>query len=167
MRYPLVLGTILAVVACCRPILADEPPSGEAAWKLPSLPRNKIPNTEDAYGETAKRQGLEGRVLVAFDVTPKGTTENINVIWAEDDALGKQTVHLLSRSHFEVPNDWATSGALIRWRLGFVYCLFPSGMSDEFAIPVGKVYVTGSRLPGAPVRTKPAPGTGSCVKSPG
>lgn len=165
MRYRLVFGTILAVAACCRPILADEPPAGEAAWKLPSLPPAKLPSSEDWYGPANKRQGLEGRVLAAFDITTKGAVQNIKVVWAENDLLGAQTAHLLSGAHFEVPKDWATSGALIRWRIGFVYCLVPSGQSEEFAIPVNKVYVSGARLPGAPVRTKPAPGsTDTCGK---
>jgi hypothetical protein len=58
-----------------------------------------------------------------------------------------------------VCSHWNVSGAFVRWRLGFVYCLAHSGQSDEFAIPVvTTVTVKGSRLPGAPVRSQPGPG---------
>jgi hypothetical protein len=147
----------LALVASWSPILADEPSSADSAWELPKLPHATFSKREDWYGPQAKRLGVEGRVLVAFDIATAGDAKNVSIIWAENELLGTQTSRLLSGAHFDVPKDWATSGAARRWRAGFVYCLVPSGQSDEFAIPVAKIYLNGSRLRGAPVHTRSGP----------
>jgi hypothetical protein len=146
-----------------RPIQADEPSSSDHAWELPKLPHVTFSKAEDWYGPQAKRLGMEGRVLVAFDITMGGLSKNVSILWAENAILGTQTTRLLCGAHFDAPTDWATSGAGRRWRAGFVYCLVPSAQSDEFAIPVEKVYLNGSRLPSAPVRTRPrANSSGVC-----
>jgi len=125
--------------------------AGETPANIPLLPHAKFPN-EDWYGAKAKRLGIEGRVLVAFDVTAKGAAKNISILWSENDLLAAQTTRFLSAVRFDVPRDWQTTGALRRWRLGFVYRLSPSGQpqpsrqSDEFAIPVEIIGITGSRL---------------------
>jgi hypothetical protein len=161
-RYQAVLALALALVASWRPILADEP-SADSGWELPKLPHLTLSTREDWYGPQAKLLGVEGRVLVAFDITAAGATKNVSILWGENALLGAHTTRLLSGVHFDVPKDWATSGAGRRWRVGFVYCLVPSGQSDEFAIPVEKVYINGSRLPGAPVHTSPPPkASGQC-----
>src|SRR6267143_2856747 len=111
------------------------------AWKAPLLPKVELPQQGDPYSEQGKRLGLEGRVLIAFDITPAGSTENLSIIWAEDPTLAAKTMRLLTGARFKVPADWGTSGAWRRWRAGFVYCLPPSGQSDDFAIPTEKIYI--------------------------
>ena len=161
-RFQAVLAMTLALIAIGHPIRADELPSVDKAWQLPKLPKIKLSNL-DWYDPVAKEGGFEGRVLLAFDITTTGAAKNISVIWAEDKYLAKRASRLLADSRFNVPQDWATSGAALRWRIGFVYCLNPSGQSDEFEIPVEKIYINGSRIPRAPVRTKPEPGaSGVC-----
>lgn len=141
----------------------------DTGWELPKLPAYSISDAaknRDWYPLPARWNGLEGRVLVGFDIGSDGRTKNISVIWAEDQVFAANTVQLLSVVRYHVPPDWASSGARRRWRLGFVYCLVPSGQSDEFAIPVEKVTVSGSRLSGRPVLTKPAVGaSGSCAQA--
>jgi TonB family protein len=110
---------------------------------------------QDWYGATAKRQGLEGRVLVAFNITTDGQAKDVSVIWTEDSVLGANTLQLMKAIRFKMPPDWGPADVWRRWQVGFVYRLCPSGQPGEFAIPVEPIYITGSRLPGAPVRTMP------------
>lgn len=135
----------------------------DSAWEIPKLPHAKYQSNHDWYPTSARREGLEGRVLVGFDIVATGLVRNVSVIWSEDPVFESSAVSLLKGAKFTLPGDWSGSDALRRWRLGFVYCLFPSGQPDQFAIPAEKIYITGSRLPGAPVRTVPKPNSrGSC-----
>lgn len=122
-----------------------------SAWELPKLPRFKLGQDQDWFPEAARRDGLEGRVLVGFDITAQGSAKNISVIWSSTRLFESNAVGMLRTGRFSVPSDWIESGGWRRWRLGFVFRLSPSCESDEFAIPVEKVLVTGSRIIGAPV----------------
>lgn len=147
-------GTCAACVmlVCCGAALADE----QAAFALPRLPQIVASLTNDWYTDAARRAGLEGRVLIAFYIAPDGRAKNPSVIWAEDAVLAANALEFLKAARFKVPSDWGTEERWRRWRLGFVFRLCPSGQSGEFAIPAETVYITGSRLPGAPVRTAPS-----------
>lgn len=141
---------------------------GDDAWELPKLPAHDFPNDRDWYPLPARAQGVEGRVLLGFDISSDGRTKKISVIWAENGdngVLATSARQMLTVFRFRVPADWAESGAWRRWRLGFVYRLFPSGQALDFAIPVEPVVITGSRLRGAPVRSKPAPGESGGVRN--
>jgi TonB family protein len=147
------LAAFLLVSCCAASSLADD----EGAWAIPKLPQWVVtPKDQDWYPADAQRTGLEGRVLVAFDITADGRAKSISVLWAEDSLLGVGAVQLLKGIRFKVPPDWGTADLSRRWRLGFVYRLCPSGQTGDFAIPVETVYITGSRLRGAPVHTAPA-----------
>lgn len=156
-------GWGVAVLACCvlRVSLGDE----SASDNTPHLsPRESKLGNIDWYPIQARRAGLEGRVLVAFNVTPAGQATNASIIWAEEPIFEAPTLGFLARSRFQVPPDWQASGPSRRLRLGFVFCLNPSGQSSDFAMPVELVTITASRLNRAPVRSKPAPGaSGPCV----
>jgi TonB family protein len=137
--------------------------SEDSAWEIPKLPHAKYPIDRDWYPTSARREGLEGRVLLGFDIMATGLTHNVSVIWSDNPVFESSAVSLLKAAKFTLPSDWTSSDALHRWRVGLVFCLFPSGQPDQFAIPVEKIYITGSRLPGAPVRTAPRPNSnGSC-----
>lgn len=117
------------------------------AWKLPPLPHFGAPPGEDFYPPEAEILGVEGRVLLAFDITTEGKARNISILWSENKRLAAGAAHALSTVHFDVPADWAASGAWRRWRLGFVFRLVPrSQVSSEFPIPVEVVTVTSSRV---------------------
>ena len=145
------LGFLL-LLACCGQTLADD----QDGWTLPKLPRWTLPTKEDFYGAAAKRAGAEGTVLLAFDVGSDGQPKNLSVLWADNSVLGASALQLLKGSRLKIPPDWGATNLLRRWRLGIVYRLCPSGVSGEFAIPVETIYISGSRLPGAPGRTAPA-----------
>ncbi len=154
MNKMLSAGVITLVLAAAGAFSGVRADTNDSAWELPKLPVFQFP-TQEYYPETARRKGLEGRVLMAFDITPAGRAKNVTIVWAEDTVLGAWTKEIITGSHFSVPPDWGTSGALLRWRVGFVYCLLPpSGQSDAFAIPVEKITITGTRIPGAPIRIK-------------
>jgi TonB family protein len=150
------VAALLFVVVLCWSgrLVADD----ETGLELPKLPRSNFPNDQDWYPASARREGLEGRVLVGFDIGTDGRTKKVSVIWSEsgdESVLAANTVRMVGTMRFKVPAEWASSGAWRRWRLGVVYRLFPSGQALDFAIPVETVVITGSRLPGAPVRSKP------------
>jgi TonB family protein len=137
----------------------------DSAWAIPKLPHAEysVDRDRDWYPTSARREGLEGRVLLGFDIMATGLAHNVSVIWSENRVFESSAVSLLKAAKFTLPSDWTSSDALRRWRVGFVFCLLPSGQSDQFAIPVEKIYITGSRLRGAPVRTTPRPNSnGSC-----
>jgi TonB family protein len=150
-------------VACCAATLAND--DGTSA--NPKLPQLVMPKGQDWYGGLAKGDGLEGRVLVAFNIAADGHAKKVSVIWAENSVLEANTLQLLKSIRFKVPADWGTADVWRRWRLGFVYRLCPkSGQSGEFAIPVETLHITGSRLIGAPVRTAPdTKQSDTCVQS--
>jgi len=145
----------LVFVTCALAGAADETPTA-AAGDVPKQPHAHLTPTEDFYDPKAKRLNAEGRVLVAFDITPAGRAAKVSVLWTENELLVPSVEHLLADVRYDVPSDWATTGGMRRWRLGIVFRLMPgSQVSDEFAIPVLKVYVTGSRVgppPHAPQR---------------
>jgi TonB family protein len=148
--------TLFFVVAlfCSGRLVADD----ETGFELPNLPRSNLPNDQDWYPASARREGLEGRVLVGFDIGSDGRTNKVSVIWSErgdGSVLAANTVRMVGTMRFKVPADWPSTGAWRRWRLGVVYRLHPSGQPLDFAIPVENVVITGSRLPGAPVHSKP------------
>jgi TonB family protein len=140
----------------------------DSTSEQPALPRIESTGSLEVYPPAALRDGIEGRVLIGFDITPAGLTKNVALIWGENGILNAMAVRVVTNYHFVVPADWQSAGALQRWWLGFVYCIPPSGQSDEFAVVLGgKVYVRGARLPGTPVRNKPDPNASSvCMKQP-
>jgi hypothetical protein len=103
-------------------------------------------------------------VLVSFDISPAGHVAHLAVIWAENPDLRAHTMQLLEGARFQVPSDWATTGARQHWRAGFVYCLPPSGQSDEFAMSTRTIYIRSSCIPGLKVNNPSAPdATGPCA----
>jgi TonB family protein len=135
-----------------------------SGWEVPALPHFQAAFGQDWFPVVAKRMGLEGRVLVGFDIDARGRAKNISVIWSENTVFESSAVEILKGARFSLPSDWANSGASRRWRLGFVYRLFPAScQSDQFAIPVEKVVITGSRLTGAPVRSGSGANSGGCA----
>jgi TonB family protein len=126
-------------------------------WQLPKLPKFAGSQTQSFYPSAAIRAGVEGRVLLAFDITNSGAIKNIVTLWSEDPFLAKAAEQFLAASHFQVSPDWAKTGALIRWRVGFIYCLAPSTQPADFGIPTDTIQVAAPRIAGAPVRTKVDP----------
>jgi TonB family protein len=139
---------------------------GDDSATEPRLPRIEATGSLDFYPPAALRDGIEGRVLIAFDITPAGRTTNVALVWGENAILNAMALRSVSNYQFAVPADWGSSGLQQRWRLGFVYCIPPSSQSDEFAVPnAAVVYVRGTRLAGTPVLHKPDSSVSSvCMK---
>lgn len=163
----LLLALLVILTSATGALLADEPVAASDPFQLPKLPPMDFSQTWNPYPPRAATAGLEGRVLVAFDITSAGSAQRISILWTEDALLASSAEQMLSKAHFKVPADWQTSGAWRRWRLGFIYCLPPSSQSDEFGVPVETVLITVSRLHGAPERHPPDPNSASpCMKQP-
>jgi hypothetical protein len=96
----------------------------------------------------AIRQGLTGRVCLAYSVDAKGLARNVEVLESGQKILDDYSRRVLAGVHFEVASDWvATGGPKKRYRMGFVFNLSnkPKVASFEDAIPT--VVITGSGLP--------------------
>jgi len=134
------------------PVAATTSPD-TAGWELPKLPQMQLDGNGGFYPEPARRTGLEGRVLLGFAITAEGRAKNISVIWSENGVFESDALKILKGARFSLPSGWAESGAGRRWRLGVVYHLAGSCPSEQFAIPVETIVVTGARIPGTPVRS--------------
>jgi TonB family protein len=142
--------------------VADESQSaGSETQTLPPLKSNK----GIYYPEAAKRVGLEGKVLVAFDIVADGRVANLAVIFSDESAFENTAKEYMSGLRFEVPSNWASSASRYqRYHIGFVFCIPPSGLVGTFGIAASPVTVSTNRIPGSPIRNPPASGaTGTCV----
>lgn len=117
------------------------------------------------YPEPAKRVGLEGKVLVAFDIVKDGRVANLSIIFSDDGAFENTVKEYMSGLRFDVPSDWATSQSHYgRYHIGFVFCVPPSSLVETFGIAASPVTISTNRIPGSPIRNPPAAGaTGPCV----
>lgn len=143
-----------------------------AANASPPAARPKLPPARsiDAvlyYPAEARRLGREGRVELEFNIDADGRADHVAVLLADDKALAGDARTLLSAVRFDVPSDWRASGLeALRYRLGMVYCLPPSGQSEQFPEPVSRMIITATRRPGAPVKHPLSPGaSGRCAQA--
>jgi TonB family protein len=110
----------------------------------------------DPYGEAAKKAGLEGRVSVTFTLAPDGKATPLSIAAYDEPALAYSARDMFGRIEFAPPPAADGSNTYV---IGFVFCLKPSGVPFDFPpeahVPKDTVIVvSGSRLPGAPVKTK-------------
>ena len=141
---------------------------GDDAVKLaPSLPHHRLVGSIDYYPATARAHGIEGRVELEFNIDSSGRANHVSVLLADDKSLAEHEIKTLGVTQFDVSPDWkATGPESVRYRLGTVYCLPPSGQREDFPDSITPIFVTGSRIPGAPVKSRPRPGaTGRCARS--
>lgn len=124
----------------------------DASEKLPPM----VLPAGDGYPEHAQRKGIEGRVMLEFDITPDGRADSVRTL-LDENGLAKDAVAYLKRIRFQTPGDWAATGALRHWRQGFVYCLYPGDQPGDFDPGIPILTIRGSRLPGAPVVHHPGP----------
>jgi TonB family protein len=160
------LVVLLISIALIYPLrgVADESLSAASAKQtLPPLKSSK----GIYYPETAKRVGLEGKVLVAFDIVADGRVANLSIIFSDDSAFENTAKEYMSGLRFEVPSNWAKSESRYeRYHIGFVFCIPPSSLVGSFGVASSPVTVSTNRIPGSPIRNPPAAGaTGLCVTS--
>jgi TonB family protein len=118
------------------------------------------------YPDRAKLLGQEGKVIVAFDIAENGQATNSSLVFSDNNLFVKPSMDFVASLSLELPKtESGTEIRQARYRIGFVFCLPPSSLDDTFAVPVIPVVVSGSRIPGAPVRNPPATGaSGQCTK---
>ena len=149
-RRGLVLAVVLIVVRAGGLVAAANESTAVVRPKLP--PAKSIDNVL-YYQEEARRLGREGRVELEFNIGADGKANHVAVLLADDQMLARDARKLLGAISFEVPGDWRASGlAALRYRLGMVYCLPPSGQNEQFSEDISKLTITAARVPGAPIR---------------
>jgi TonB family protein len=146
-------------------IASADQPDATPPKELP-FPKLK-PGKPFFYPDAAKARGVEGKVIIGFDIDANGRATNISMVYSDDRVLEKGPMDFLKSAVFELPKG--EDGHVIhesRYRLGFVYCLPPSSLDVTFPMRVlPPVVVSGSRIRGSPVRNPPAAGaTGPCAK---
>jgi TonB family protein len=117
------------------------------------------------YPDAAKRVGLEGKVLVAFDIVADGRVANLAIIFSDESAFENTAKEYMSGLRFEVPSNWASSASRYqRYHIGFVFCIPPSDLVGTFGIAASPVTISTTRIPGSPIRNPPTAGvTGLCA----
>jgi Gram-negative bacterial TonB protein C-terminal len=160
----LVLVIILSAARAIGPAaVANEP----TAVPEPRLPPAKGIDKVLPYQEEARRQGREGRVEFEFNIGADGKANRVALLLADDRSLSRDARQLLGAIRFDVPSDWESSGlGSMRYRLGMVYCLPPSGQSEQLPEGVSKMIITAARVAGAPVKHPVRPGAyGRCARA--
>lgn len=92
-----------------------------------SLPQLTVDLNSLTYPSSAQRAGVQGRVLVAFNITKKGRADDVEIVNAEPaddfDAVASKAV---KQVRFTVPDDWeASGGAAHRFQLSVLFKLNP------------------------------------------
>ena len=133
----------------------------------PKLPPAKSIGAVLYYHAEALRSGREGRVELEFNIGTDGKPNRITVLLADDKALARDAQELLDGILFDVSSNWSALGLeSVRYRLGMVYCLPPSGQSEQFPEVVSTMIITAARIPGSPVRHPVHPGaSGRCAQA--
>lgn len=151
----------IALIHASRAVADESPGVVSEKQTLPAVKRSKDIN----YPDTAKRAGLEGKVLVAFDILKDGRIANLSILFSDDGVFESTAKEYMSGLRFDVPSDWATSqGHYVRYHIGFVFCIPPSSLVETFGIAASPVTISTNRIPGSPVRNPPAAGaTGPCA----
>ena len=143
--------------------VADESP--EVVSEQQTLP--PVKSSKDIYyPDAAKRAGLEGTVLVAFDIVKDGRVANLSILFSDGGVFESTAKEYMSGLRFEVPSNWASSASRYqRYHIGFVFCIPPSDLVETFGIAASPVTISTNRIPGSPIRNPPAAGaTGPCVR---
>jgi len=113
-----------------------------------SAPPFKIPNTMPFYPAEAKRLGLTGRVGLECSIDMNGHAQNITISDATNSLLDKHAAALLSSGHFDLPDDWVTTGGPERrYRIGVIFELTNKPSVPKFGDGRTTVTVRGSGIP--------------------
>jgi TonB family protein len=158
------LVALLVAIVLIYPMhgVADEPLStASEQQKLPPIKSSK----GVYYPEAAKRVGLEGKVLIAFDIVADGRVANLAILFSDESAFENTAKEYMSGLRFEVPSNWASSASRYqRYHIGFVFCIPPSDLVGTFGIAASPVTISTNRIAGSPIRNPPVAGaTGTCV----
>jgi TonB family protein len=161
-RVSVTLLVAIAFIHSARAVADESPGVVSEKQTLPPVKSSK----DIYYPETAKRAGLEGKVLVAFDIVKGGRVANLSVLFSDDAVFESAAKEYMSGLRFDVPSDWATSqNHYERYHIGFVFCIPPSSLIETFGIAASPVTISTNRIPGSPIRNPPAAGAGGPCSS--
>jgi len=120
----------------------------DTASNVVVAPPLKIPNTMPYYPAEAKRLGLTGRVGLECTIYMNGRAQNITISDATNSLLDKHAAALLSSGHFDLPDDWATTGGPERrYRIGIIFELTNKPPVPKFEDGRPTFTVRGSGIP--------------------
>jgi TonB family protein len=93
----------------------------------PPLPEMKLELNSSFYPTAAKDARVQGRVLVAFNISKRGKIEKENVVEAEPlGAFEESALSVLKKIKFTVPDNWDDiAGPLQRYRLSVLFKISP------------------------------------------
>ena len=169
-RHILLVTCLIALntLAGLFPVRGSADESVDTAPAKQALPPLKNFKNGIFYPEHAKADGVEGKVLVAFDIVAGGRVAKLVILDSDNSALEATAREILSGLRFDLPSDWANSPAhLIRYHMGFVFCISPSSLSRTFGVPLSPIIIRTNRLPGSPIRNPIEPGaTDQCATLP-
>jgi TonB family protein len=99
----------------------------EIAKAKHSLPQLNVDLGSISYPSAQQKQGVQGRVLVAFTITKRGRASDPVVVSAdppgEFDAVA---IKAIKQVRFTVPDDWADSGdSAYQYQLSVLFKLSP------------------------------------------
>jgi TonB family protein len=100
---------LLTAIAWIYPLRGEADESLSAASEELTLPPLKS-SKGIYYPETAKRVGLEGKVLVAFDIVADGRVANLSIVFSDDGAFENTAKEYMSGVRFEVPSNLGELG---------------------------------------------------------
>ncbi|MCQ2148584.1 MAG: energy transducer TonB, partial [Bacteroidales bacterium] len=75
------------------------------------------------YPETAKEEGIQGRVVLQFDVNAEGNVENVVVLRGVDPALDAEAVRVVSASPAWTPGKQAGNATKVSYTFPVVFAL--------------------------------------------
>ncbi len=92
-----------------------------------SLPQLAVDLNSLTYPGSAQRAGLQGRVLLAFNISRKGRVDNVEVVSGEPpEQFNTEAIRALKQVQFKVPGDWKDSGGEVhRFQLSILFKLSP------------------------------------------
>jgi TonB family protein len=116
---------VAPLVACCMFGWAlAVAQTASPAVKLPSM---DAPLKESYFPTAAAKRGIQGRVLVEFNITRRGKVDEVTILEADPEKVFDSSVRDALRDvRFTVPADWESSGAAShRFRLSYVFKIYP------------------------------------------
>jgi TonB family protein len=107
-RLTTTVGSVLLSVLLLSPaamLSAQQPPAKH------SLPPLTVDLRSVSYPSALQRQGVQGRVLVAFNITKRGKVDDPVVVSGEPAGeFDSVAIKAVKQVHFTVPDDWEASG---------------------------------------------------------
>lgn len=117
------------------------------------------------YPEQALSRLAEGKVLVEFGVKSNGSVENITIVSSDDQTLARAVTGYLKKARFDMSDPYTASLQGSPQRLGFVFCIPPSSLEDNFGLPWPAVFVRHNRFPHTQLAHPPtADSKGPCTE---